>query len=77
MSSGDKKTDLTCNPEIKTMEDLLAKYDEMINEHAIVSKSVLKTVKQNAERLRKQIAEMKQKKSEADTENTLSACSIQ
>ena len=77
MSSMDKPTSLECKPEIKTMEDLLAKYDEMIHEHAIVSKSVLKTVKQNAEKLRKQIAEMKQKESEAEAENTWSACSIQ
>lgn len=72
ISSMDKPTSLECKPEIKTMEDLLAKYDEMINENAIVSKSVLKTVKQNAEKLRKQIAEMKQKESEAEAENTWS-----
>lgn len=77
MSSGDNKTNLKCNPEIKSMEDLLAKYNEMINENTLLSKSVLKTVKQNAETLRKKIAEMKQKESEAAAENTWSACSIQ
>ena len=36
MSFMDKPTSLECKPEIKTMDDLLAKYDDMINENAIV-----------------------------------------
>lgn len=75
--SSENKNQNNSDENIEKMKELLAKYDEMIEEGTLLSKPVLRIVKKNAEMIREKLAANAQRDFEGTGDSTWSACSIQ
>lgn len=76
--SSEAKSGRVCAPDIDEKRKLLAKYDEMIEEGSLVSKAVLRAVKKDAEKIRKELEARRERDLFMTAgDSTYSACSIQ